>query len=110
MSTKQTNVFFSKHKIQIQSGSGYRKENLTPDLVGSSRSPDPKNPKSSPCAPLLSIWKREFPTQSAHKQCCRFGFFEAKFAIFRFFKLLCFLFFFKKGQKKFYFFWRFLAK
>ena len=36
-----------------QSRSGYRKENLIPDPVGSSRSPDQKNPKSSPCTPLL---------------------------------------------------------
>jgi len=57
MSTKETvTFFFSKHKIQIQSGFGYRKENLTPDPVGSSRNPDPNNPKSSPCAPR---WLRE---------------------------------------------------
>jgi len=37
-----SNVFSAKAKIQIESGAGYSKENLTPDPTGSSRSPDPK--------------------------------------------------------------------
>jgi len=46
---KASNNFFSKHKIQIQSS--YSNENLTPDPVGGSRSPD--RLKSSPCTPLV---------------------------------------------------------
>jgi len=41
--------FFSKNKILFLSGSGYGKENLTPDPVGSNRSLGPESPKSSPC-------------------------------------------------------------
>ena len=55
-----SNVFLSTHKIQIQTGSGYRKENLTPDPVGSSQWPDTKNRKSSPCVSVdciaLNYW------------------------------------------------------
>jgi len=47
------NCSMANTKVQIQSSSGHSKENLTPDYVEGSRSPDPKNPKSSPCTLLL---------------------------------------------------------
>ena len=55
-SNKQPIMFFSKNNIQIQSGSGCSRENLTPDPVRWSWSPAPKTPKSSPCTPLVLVF------------------------------------------------------
>jgi len=52
-SSKQPVTFFQKNAIQIQSESGYWKENFPPDRVGSNGGPFPKSPISNPCTSLL---------------------------------------------------------
>jgi len=44
------NQKFRKSEISLDTGFGCSRENLTPDPVGCSRSP---NPKCSPCTPLV---------------------------------------------------------